>query len=454
MEKILPKIEHTLSREGLFARWLAVEAALAKAQGDLGIIPKQAAEAILDSAKVENLDMERYDELYKKTGHPMVSMLKLLEAAAGTESGQYIHLGATTQDIIDTAMVLALKETMDAAEEKLDSMIASVSGLAEKYADTLMMGRTHNIQALPVTFGYKAAVWGDELSRCRDRLRESKKRIPALQLSGAVGSMVSFGSDGLAIQERMAEELGLLVPRICWHASRDRYGEFACDMALIASALGRIAQEVYLLMGSEYGELSEYWGEGRVGSSTMPHKVNPTNTQHMLARASHVRYACAEILELMMVDHERNMQHFIGERRKMEEICLDVAALLDYGDELLSTLVVNEDKMLLNVNLLGGLTQSEHIMLELGKKIGKQNAHALVNEIAVRSFLNQLDFVEELCKNTDITNAIGQEQIRELLNPAKYIGDCPRMAREVSNALKNEIGISNNLEQNAQGQTR
>lgn len=435
MSKMLSDIEQILSREGLFERWLQVERALTNAQAKLGIIPETVALEISSKAKVQFLDMTKYDEIYEKTGHPMVSLLKLLEKAVGTSSGQYVHLGATTQDIIDTAMVLAIKATIEATEEKLISMIGLTCGLAKKYANTPMMGRTHNVQALPITFGYKAAIWASELSRCLERLRECKKRVLAVQLSGAVGSMVSFGSNGMEIQQLMSQELELYVPDICWHASRDRYGEFASEMALTGTCIARIAQEVYALMASEYGELSEYWGDGRVGSSTMPHKVNPTNTQHIIAKATHLRYASAEVMEWMLVDHERNMQHFIGERTKMEQVCLYIAEVLDRGESLLDTLVVNEENMLRNLYCLGGLTQSENVMLELGKKIGKQNAHGIIGKVAVNAFQNHLNFEDELCKTPKIAEVIGIDKIHDLLDPMKYIGQCPEMAMTVADKL-------------------
>jgi len=194
-------------------------------------------------------------------------------------------------------------------------------------------------------------------------------------------------------------------------------------------------------MGTEYGELSEYWGDGRVGSSTMPHKVNPTSTQHILAKACHLRYASAEVMEFMMVDHERNMQHFIGERTKMEQICLYAAEILDRGAELLGTLVVNEENMLRNLNMLGGLTQSEHIMLELGKTIGKQNAHGIVGKIAVSSFQEHRNFEEELCRNEEITKVLSSEKIHELLDPLQYIGKCPQMARETSEKITDKYSF-------------
>ena len=361
MEAILPQVSDLFSRDGRFTRWLQVEAALANAQGALGIIPAQAARDISEAAHVEKLALDRYDEFYAKTGHPMVSMLRLLEAAAGPESGQYIHLGATTQDIMDSAMTLALRSMFTLTRAKLVSIQSSVLDLCQRHADTPMMGRTHNIQALPITFGYKAAIWADELERCIDRLDQSAQRILALQLSGAVGSMVSFGEDGDAIQEKMAEQLGLSVPAVSWHASRDRLAEFTGELALIGGCLGRIAQEVYLLMGSETAELSEPWAAGKVGSSTMPHKVNPTSTQHMMSLARDIRYHHAAVLEMMWVDHERNIMHFVGERQHIEACCVAAGELLDRADALMAGLQVNEANMRANLNRLGGLTQSEHV---------------------------------------------------------------------------------------------
>lgn len=441
MKRALNEIREILSRDGMFNRWLSFEKALANAQAKLGIIPAEAAEKIAENASADKLAMERYDEIYQKTGHPMVSMLRLLEEAIGGEAGQYIHLGATTQDVIDTANVLAVRAAMDLAEEKLFSIISAACDLAEKYAKTPMMGRTHNVHAQPITFGYKAAIWASELARSVERIREARKRVQCIQLSGAVGSMVSFGNDGAKIQRLVAQELGLGVPDICWHTARDRFGEFASDMSLIGCALGKIAQEVYLAMGTEIGELSEFWGEGRVGSSTMPHKVNPTNTQHLMGKATRLRYLSAEMQELMLVDHERNMQHSIEEQKVLEEICLCVSEVLDRGEELLSTLIVNEDNMLLNLNRLGGLTQSEHIMLELGKKIGKQKAHHMVNQIAVDSFKKHLNFEEELKKDSFIAEVLGEQNIHELLNPFHYMGKCTEMALETAKSIREEMEI-------------
>ncbi len=436
MREIFSEVQALFSRDGRFARWLRAEAALANAQAALGLLPQQAAADISAAAQVDKLALDRYEALYAQTGHPMVSMLRLLEEAAGPESGQYIHLGATTQDIMDTAMALALQTMFRLCREKLVSIQDAVLDLCGRHADTPMMGRTHNIQALPITFGYKAAIWADELERCIQRLDQSRARILVLQLSGAVGSMVSFGADGDAIQARMAEELGLGVPAISWHACRDRPAEFTGELALLGGCLGRIAQEVYLLMGTELGELSEPWAEGKVGSSTMPHKINPTSTQHMTSLARDIRYHHAAVLEMMAVDHERNIMHFVGERQHIEACCIAAGELLDRADTLLSGLQVNEAAMRDNLNRLGGLTQSEHVMLALGKRLGKQKAHGLVNRIAVDAFRSGVPFEDALLREEAVTQVLSAEEIHGLLDPMAYLGQCPALARRTATNLR------------------
>ena len=231
----------------------------------------------------------------------------------------------------------------------------------------------------------------------------------------------------------MAEQLGLSVPAVSWHASRDRLAEFTGELALIGGCLGRIAQEVYLLMGSETAELSEPWAAGKVGSSTMPHKVNPTSTQHMMSLARDIRYHHAAVLEMMWVDHERNIMHFVGERQHIEACCVAAGELLDRADALMAGLQVNEANMRANLNRLGGLTQSEHVMLELGKRIGK---HELINQIAVDAFQNGKNFEEELKKNDTVVQALGAEQIHALLDPMQYLGKCPELARRAVQTLR------------------
>jgi adenylosuccinate lyase len=426
------------SEKARFQRWLDVEASLARIQASLSIIPKEAADAIGRKANVELLDLKKYKEMYQQTGHPMVAMLRLFQPIVEGGFGQYIHLGATTQDIMDTAMMLALKKAHEIIYASLRRIESDLLDMAEQHADTLMVGRTHAVQALPITFGYKVAIWAREIRRDIQRLKECRDRIFVVQLCGAVGTMAAFGSKGPEIQSLVAKDLGLEDSDISWHASRDRLAEFANLLALIGAALGRIGQEVYLLMATEVGEVCEPWQKGVVGSSTMPHKVNPQIAQSMRDLARKLRYNASFVTEVMMVDHERNLDHFLGEREKMEESCLIMGELLTHGEDMAKNMTVNPGKMKANLDLLKGLLLSESVMIELGKKIGKQSAHEVIYEDAMKSMKEEVDFKRVLLEDARVSQHLTRGDIDRLLNPAEYIGLAPRMARDMVSLSRKE----------------
>lgn len=431
-------MKQMFSEKARFQRWLDVEASLAKAQASLGIIPKEAADEISRKAKVELLDLKKYKEMYQQTAHPMVAMLRLFQPIVEKGAGQYIHLGATTQDIMDTGMMLALKGAHKMVYESLRRIELDLLNTAEQHADTIMAGRTHAVQALPITFGYKAAIWAREVRRDIQRLKECRDRIFVVQLSGAVGTMAAFGPKGPEIQSLVAKDLGLGTPDISWHASRDRLAEFANLLALIGSALGRIAQEVYLLMATEVGEVCEPWQKGVVGSSTMPHKVNPRIAQQMMSLARKIRYNASFVTEVMMVDHERNLEHFLGEREKLEDSCLIMGELLTYSEDMSKNMTVNPRRMKMNLNLLKGLLLSESVMIELGKKIGKQSAHEVVYEDAMKSMKEEVEFKQVLLEDTRVNQHLTEADIDRLLNPEEYIGLAPQMARDMVSLSRKE----------------
>jgi adenylosuccinate lyase len=426
------------SEKGRFQRWLDVEASLARIQASLSIIPKEAADAISRKANAELLDLKRYKEMYQQTGHPMVAMLRLFQPIVESGFGQYLHLGATTQDIMDTAMMLALKEAHKIIYESLRRIEFDLLNMAEQHADTLMVGRTHAVQALPITFGYKVAVWAREIRRNIQRLKECRDRIFVIQLCGAVGTMAAFGPKGPEIQSLVAKDLGLGDSDISWHASRDRLAEFANLMSLIGAALGRIGQEVYLLMATEVGEVCEPWQKGVVGSSTMPHKVNPQIAQNMRDLARKLRYNASFVTEVMMVDHERNLDHFLGEREKMEESCLIMGELLTHGEDMAKNMTVNPERMKSNLSLLKGLLLSESVMIELGKKMGKQSAHEVIYEDAMKSMKEEVDFKQVLIEDARVSQHLTKSEINRLLNSEEYIGLAPRMARDMVSLSRKE----------------
>jgi adenylosuccinate lyase len=426
------------SEKARFQRWLDVEASLARIQASLSIIPKEAADTISRKANVALLDLKKYKETYQQTGHPMVAMLRLFQPIVEGGFGQYIHLGATTQDIMDTAMMLALKKAHEIIYASLRRIELDLLNMAEQHADTLMVGRTHAVQALPITFGYKVAIWAREIRRNIQRLKECRGRIFVVQLCGAVGTMAAFGSKGPEIQSLVAKDLGLGDSDISWHASRDRLAEFANLLALIGAALGRIGQEVYLLMATEVGEVCEPWQKGVVGSSTMPHKVNPQIAQSMRDLARKLRYNASFVTEAMMVDHERNLDHFLGEREKMEESSLIMGELLTYGEDMAKNMTVDPGRMKTNLGLLKGLLLSESVMIELGKKMGKQSAHEVIYEDAMKSMKDGVDFKQVLMDDARVSQHLTRSEIDRLLSPEEYIGLAPRMARDTVSLSRKE----------------
>ena len=424
------RTEVLFSDRARFQRWLDVEASLARAQAALGMVPEEAARSISDKARIDLVDLTRYEDLYRQTGHPMVAFLRLFQPIVEGDAGQFVHLGATTQDIMDTATMMALRDARAIFEESLLRIESALLDLAERHADTLMVGRTHAVQALPITFGYKVAVWAREIRRDIERLKRCEPLF-VLQLSGAVGTMAAFGPKGAEIQALVAQDLGLSVPDICWHASRDRLAEFAGVLAVVGGGLARIAQEVYRLMATEVDELREPWQPGIVGSSTMPHKVNPQACQTMMSLARRLRYDSALVMEVMLVDHERNLEHFLGEREALERACTTMGELLAIGEHVSAGLTVNPAMMKRNLDLLNGLLLSESVMIELGARVGKQRAHEIVYDDAMKSIQTGVSFRDALLDDPRVSDHLGKEEIDTLLEPERYAGLASQMTRDM-----------------------
>lgn len=439
MEQNYSSIEERVA--GLFTTgarlqsWLDVEAALARCQARLGIIPQDAADQIVAAAQVERIDLAEYERRYKATKHPLVPLLDLFRQAAGP-AGEYVHLGATTHDIVDIGKMVMMKQVWDITEQVLLDIEGELVKLIETHSDTLMAGRSHNIQALPITFGFKAAVWASELGRDIQRLRESRERIFAVTFSGASGTMSAFGGKGEELEAMMAAEFGLSVPDLCWHAARDRIAEMAGVFAIIGGTLGRIAQEVYWLMGTEIGELSEGFTEGIVGSSAMPHKINPINSQHIMGDARTLRYDAAHCMECMRIDHEHNLVHFDDERTTLERIGLTMADLLHRSWEMISTLSVNRERMRGNLDILKGAVESEAVMLALGRKVGKMTAKGIVTELAVRAVRQDAPLADLLKADGRVNSQLSGDEIDALLDPAPYAADAARLARRYAARIR------------------
>ncbi|NLT95172.1 MAG: adenylosuccinate lyase [Clostridia bacterium] len=401
---------------------LDVEAALARAEAELGVIPKEAADEICSKAKVENIQFDKVREGILKVGHTLVPLLKVLESVCEGDAGQYIHWGATTQDIRDTAMMLQVKEGREIILNQLLELEQILADTAQKYKNTVMVGRTHGQHALPITFGYKVAVWVDEIQRHIQRFEESKDRLLVGNLSGAVGTFASFGEKGPEIERLVMKDLGLGVPNICWHASRDRFAEFLNNLALVASTCGKIANEIFNLQSTELDEVEEGFVMGKVGSSTMPHKRNPGTCECIVSLAKLVRNNANLMLQVMEQEHERDGSLWRTEWILIPESCIYTSCILKLCIKLMSTLNVKEQNMLKNLDILQGLLLSERVMFAISDKVGKQRAHEIIYEASMKSFEEKRSFGEVLMEDPRVKGILTTEEIERLLDPKEYIG--------------------------------
>jgi 3-carboxy-cis,cis-muconate cycloisomerase len=406
----------------LLQLWLDVEVALAQAQAELGIIPKDAAEEITRSARAEDLDSSRLKLLIDETVHPIVPLIRVLKDACQGEAGEYIHWGATTQDIMDTAMALQIKEAHAILTTRTGKLIAVLSRLAAEHRDTVMAGRTHGQQGPPVTLGFKAAVWLAEIHRHRQRLELVRPRVLVGQLGGAVGTLASLGEDALQVQAGMMQILGLDVPLITWHTSRDGLAEFTSILGMTAATAGKIAAEIINLQRTEIGEVEEPFTKGKVGSSTMPHKRNPMVCEAVLALTRMVIRTVPLSLDAMIQDHERDWTSDHLEWAYLGEVCIMTDAALELVTGVLDGLAVHTDRMRENLTLQGGLALSEAVMLALGKYLGRQTAHDIVYECSMRAFEEGQPFQQVLLGHPQVAARLSAEEVQALLDPSHYTG--------------------------------
>lgn len=421
--------------EARISKQLLVEAALAQAEGELGVIPEKAAEKIVEIAKTENLDIDAIAAQVAHLKHSLMPTINAIQKLAG-EDGEFVHYGATTQDIVDTGTVLQLFDAYRIIERDILEIIKKLARMAKKYQYTPMVGRTHGMQALPITFGYKLAVWLDEFGRHMDRLHEIKDRVFTGNINGAVGSYASFGPQGIQVEKRTLQILGLNAPAICWQSARDRFSEYASVIALVSGTLGKIGNEFYNLMRTEIDELEEPFSKGKIGSTTMPHKRNPAAFEGLASLTPAVLKSVALIHESMKVEHERDAMSWRLEWIALPEINIYTSVQLSSLKGILDGLQVKENKMKENLEKQQGLLLSEKVMFEVGKKLGKQTAHHLVYECAMTSFEEQRHFSEVLLEREAIAEQYTKEEVEEWLIPQNYIGLSAEKVEEVLALLK------------------
>jgi adenylosuccinate lyase len=435
-----PEFAAVFSDSNQVQKWLDVERALALTQAELGLIPQGAAEEIARKTKVELFDLEQLGRESRETGHVLVPTIRALSKLCEDPAGEYVHYGVTTQDILDTGLILQVKEAWGHVLGKLSTIRQNMARLAERHKQTPMAARTHGQHALPTTFGYKVAVWVDELDRHLERFQEAESRIFVGNLTGAVGTMASFGAQGFEIQKLTLAKLGLVAPRTSWHSARDRILEIGGLLMQIAVTLGRIGKEIFNLQRTEIDEVREGFRMGKIGSSTMPHKQNPSTVDLIAALSRMIRAQMVALTDAAFQEHERDGTTWRIEWAALPEMFVYTGAILGRMDEVLvAGLEVREEQMRRNLDLLGGQILSERIMFVLGNQFGKQTAHEVVYEVAMEAKQHGIPFRDALRKDNRVKSSFTPQALEDLLDPATYLGLAVAMVDQVIRDGANKI---------------
>src|SRR5215470_3434342 len=377
-----PGVRALFTEAARFQSWLDVEAALAQAQAELGIIPAAAAREIVAKAHLKYLDLAAVRAGLAKTGHPLVPLVWALDRACDGDAGGYVHWGATTQNITQTGQLLQVRQAHEIFLRQLASVLTHMAGLAERTKGALLPGRTHGQHAVPATFGFKVAVWIDELCRHVERLRDCEGRVFVAMLGGGAGTLASLGELGLATQDKMAARLAMRPMSVPARTIGDHQAEYVTVLGLLAATAGKIGREIYTLMKQEFGEVEEPVPAGTVGSSTMPQKRNPKLSQDIIAAAAQIRALVPLALDAMQTEHEADRTTSIMMSRAIVGACELTGDMLQRLIALFEGLQVFPARMRENLDLSGGLIMAEALMLELGKQIGRQRAHDAVYDAA------------------------------------------------------------------------
>jgi 3-carboxy-cis,cis-muconate cycloisomerase len=413
------------SDQGRLQGVLDFEAALARAQARLGMIPKRAAPAIeaLCQAKLFNIEaLARAAALSGNTAIPIVKALTALVAKRDRKAAGYVHWGATSQDAMDTGLVLQLRNAIDSIDADLARLADALARLARKHKRTPMAARTWMQQALPMTFGFKAASALSSVDRHRARLRELRARVLVVQFGGAVGTLASLGNRGLDVAKALAAELKLGLPDISWHAHRDRVAEVATTLGLLVGTLGKIARDISLMVQTEVGEAFEPAVAGRGGSSTLPHKRNPVGCAVVLAAATKVPALVSVMLAAMVQEHERGLGNWHAEWETLPEICLLSAGALGQLTHVIEGLEIDTTRMRHNLEVTHGLLLAEAVSAALAPKLGRDAAHGLIEEACRRAVERDEPLRDVLAKDANVRKILSVADLDRLLDPANYLG--------------------------------
>lgn len=428
------EMKKVFSKENKTDKLLKVEAALARAHAELGNIPEDAAEKITEKATTEIIDWEEVERVEKEeTKHDIMALVKVLGRECG-EAEKYIHLGATSNDVIDTGMALQLKEALEIIEEDLLKLKDVLSERAEEHKDTVMIGRTHAQHAIPMTFGLKMAVYASEIDRHLERLREAKERVLVGKMSGAVGTGAAFGDDAKEIQELVMDDLGLNVAGATGQiVGRDRYAEFISLAANISSSLQKFSTEVRNLQRPELMEAAEsFETEKQVGSSTMAHKKNPILAENICGLAKTLRGFINPTYQNNILWHERDLTNSSSERITLSHVLVLLDDIMNKSAKVFKNLEVFPENMRENIEMSDGLVMAEAAMIHLTEKgLSRQEAHEIIRESSMKARAEDRPLLEVLLEDDDVMESTTKEELKEVFKPEKYVGRSKEIIEEV-----------------------
>ncbi|WP_297845239.1 3-carboxy-cis,cis-muconate cycloisomerase [Pseudomonas sp.] len=424
-----PAMRAIFSDQGRLQGMLDFEAALARAEASTGLIPKDVVADITAACRAELYDLDELAIAIGSAGNSAIPLVKALgkQIAARNETAErYVHMGATSQDVMDSGLVLQLRSAIELLESDLVRLADALAEQAQRHASTPLAGRTWLQQATPVTLGMKVAGWLGAITRHRQRLLEIKPRLLCLQFGGASGSLAALGDHAFAVAEELASELNLNLPDQPWHTQRDRLVEFASLLGMIAGSLGKVGRDLSLLMQTEVGEMFEPSAPGKGGSSTMPHKRNPVGAAVMIGAATRAPGLVATMFAAMPQEHERSLGLWHAEWETLPELCCLVSGSLQQALQVVPGLEVDVGRMRQNLELTKGLVLAEAVSIALAQRIGRDAAHHLIEQCCRRAVEQGAHLRQVLGAEPQVTAQLSTEELDRLLDPAHYLGQSQR----------------------------
>ncbi len=425
-----PEMKAVWTEEAKLKKLLMVEAALAKAEADVGLVSKEDAEAI--AACMDRVKVERVRQIEDEISHDMMAVVLAYAEQCG-EAGKWIHYGATSNDILDTGLALQLKDALEIIDDKLEGLKQALLKKADETKTLVTAGRTHGQLAVPTTYGLRFAIWAMEAARHQERLRQMKPRVAVGQMSGAVGTQAAFGKEGIRIKELTMRYLEIPAVTVSSQIiQRDRHAEYMAFLALVASTLDKICLEIRLMQRSEIGELSEGFGKKQVGSSTMPHKRNPINSEQVCGLARVVKAYVEPALENNALWDERDLTNSSCERVIIPEASILLDHILKKATSVVSGLTFYPENIKRNLNILKGVQMSEAVMIALASRgFGRQKAHEIVRNASMKAYGRNMPFRQALLEDEDVSKGLTPGEIDEITDPERYIGTAVEQVEEV-----------------------